>query len=81
MKENDEGVDLRVRIEEGHCRLREGIASGRIAHVAIGYDVRQETVVKAQGIVSRPLVNVHAWKLTEIRLIRYTDLSANPVQP
>ncbi|SDM68130.1 hypothetical protein SAMN05216360_10396 [Methylobacterium phyllostachyos] len=65
----DQGVEIRVRLHlEGP--MRGAIASGLISAVGIGYEGLEETIVSASG--DRPLVNVHRWRLHEIRLHRAT---------
>jgi hypothetical protein len=64
----DVGVAIRVRVHSYNGLVRGAVAAGDISAVGIGYACLEETIVKGTG--DRPLVNVHRWRLHELRLHR-----------
>jgi hypothetical protein len=64
----DQGVEIRVRVHSYNGLVRGAVAAGDIGAVGIGYEGLEETVVRGTG--DRPLVNVHRWRLHELRLHR-----------
>ncbi|MFJ7441088.1 hypothetical protein ACIQW5_25920 [Methylorubrum thiocyanatum] len=69
----DEGVAIRVWVHPYNGLVRGAVAAGDIGAVGIGYECLEETPVRGTG--DRPLVNVHRWRLHELRLHRVDTLA------
>ncbi|QDI82417.1 hypothetical protein E8E01_19335 [Methylorubrum populi] len=69
----DQGVAIRVRVFSYNGLVRGAVAAGDISAVGIGYEGLEETIVEGTG--DRPLVNVHRWRLHELRLHRADTLA------